>query len=299
MPLAPTLSIAGRKLNFSNLAKPLYPDGFTKADVIEYYRDVSPAMLPHLKNRAVTLKRYPNGSQQPFFFEKNCPEHRPDWIRTQNIAGKEGRSVNHCLINTLPALLWAANLAALEIHVPLALANKPQKPQWMVYDLDPGDPTMLRQCAVIALRLRDHFASLKLQTLVKTSGSKGLHLYVPLNTPTTFDQTKIFARTVAQYLEQESPSEVTTNMSKALRRGKVFIDWSQNDLHKTTVCTYSLRATVKPQVSTPITWDEVQGIASSRRKTSLQFGPRQVLDRIQEHGDLFAPLLKLRQKLPI
>jgi bifunctional non-homologous end joining protein LigD len=299
MAASETLSIGRRKVAVSNLDKQLYPCGFTKRDVIDYYLRISPVMLPHLRDRAVTLKRYPNGSKAMHFFEKNCPMHRPPWVQTRHVPGNKSEGVTHCVLNDRAALLWAANLAALELHVPMGKADNPQRPLAMVFDFDPGAPATLRDCAAMALCLRDMFAGLNLQTFAKTSGNKGLHVYVPLNSPCTFDDTKNFARSVTNLFERTFPNEVTSNMSKALRPGKVFIDWSQNDDFKTTVCAYSLRALECPGVSTPLSWEEVESCSRSKNGPDrLRFSPAQVLTRIEKFGDLFAPVLKLRQKLP-
>src|SRR5690348_2282239 len=245
--LPPALTLGGKRVPLSNLDKRLYPSGFTKGQAIDYYLRIAPMILPHLRSRAITLKRYPNGSRAPFFFEKNCPLHRPDWIKTARILSTrtENKEVNHCLINDRAALLWVANLAALELHVPLAKADRPGRPTVMVFDLDPGAPATLVDCARLGIRLRDLLARLGLQSFPKTSGSKGLHVYVPLNgsgAGVTFDDTKTFALAIASLLARDDPQKVTMNMSKSGRAGKVFVDWSQNDTHKTTVCAYSLRA---------------------------------------------------------
>ncbi len=234
--------VGNRQVGLSNLQKPLYPSGFTKGEVAEYYVRIAPVILPYLKGRAVTWKRYPNGTAAEFFFEKRCPPHKPDWVHTAGVVSRQNEgTVQHCVIDDMATLLWAANLAALELHVPLAIAAKPNRPTAMVFDLDPGPPATLLDCLRLSLHLRDRLKKIGLKIFPKTSGGKGLHLYVPLNTATTFDQTKIFARAIADQLVADDPAHVTANMSKALRSGKIFVDWSQNDDHKTTVCAYSLR----------------------------------------------------------
>lgn len=291
----PRRPTANREVSISNPAKALYPSGFTKADVVDYYTRIAPVMLPHLRDRAVTLKRYPNGSNAIFFFEKNCPKHHPDWIKTLK---PEGHPNTHCLLNDRPALAWAANLAALEIHVPLAKADTPNRPTCVVFDLDPGPGVTIADCCKLALKFRETLADVGLQSFPKTSGGKGLHLYIPLNTPNvTFEQTKSFALATALLFARHDPEHVTAEMSKALRPGRVFIDWSQNDRHKTTVCAYSLRAKESPTVSTPLTWPEVERAARSRDPDILTFTAPQVLKRVARHGDLFAPVATLRQKL--
>jgi bifunctional non-homologous end joining protein LigD len=287
----------GRKLTFSNLSKPLYPTGFTKGDVIDYYGRVADAMLPLLKGRAVTLKRYPNGTDAPFFFEKRCPPHKPDWVKTADVVGSTG-TVNHCIINNIATLLWAANLAAIEFHVPMALATKPDRPTAMVFDLDPGEPATLIDCLHLGLGLKSLLAELDLDCVAKTSGSKGLHIYVPLNTATTFDKTKTFARAVADRLVKDNPGEVTATMSRALRKGKIFVDWSQNDTHKTTVCAFSLRAKTEPSVSTPLTWAEIQSAVKHGKTDSLIFSPAEVIRRVSRGKNRWIEIQSTRQKLP-
>lgn len=294
------VEVGGKRLTFSNLDKVLYPEcGFTKAGVIDYYTRISPALLPHLKGRALTLKRYPNGVNNEFFYEKNCPAHRPDWIKTAPIWSEQNqRNVNYCVIDDLPALIWVANLAALELHTSLALARDVERPTMVAFDLDPGPPADIVQCAEVALWLREIFEKLGLQSFPKTSGSKGLQVYLPLNTKTTFDETKSFAHNLAQMLEKQHPDKVLSLMKKSLRTGKIFVDWSQNDAHKTTVCVYSLRAKNTPTVSTPVTWKEVENTWAKQDGSKLSFESSQVLERFEKHGDLFEPLLKLKQKLP-
>ena len=293
------VKVGKRQLNLSNLEKPLYPSGFTKGEVAEYYIRIAPVMLPYLKGRAITLKRYPNGSAAPFFFEKRCPSHKPDWVRTAEIMSRRNEwMVRYCVIDDLATLVWAANLAALELHAPLAIATKPDRPTAMVFDLDPTVPATLLDCLRLGIRLRDRLKKLGLRCFAKTSGNKGLHMYVPLNTAATFDQTKTFARDVADQLVAEDPTHVTANMSKAQRGGKVFVDWSQNDRHKTTVCAYSLRAGPSPTVSTPITWFELESALAARDVERLKFGPSEALDRVEGRGDAFRPVLEIKQKLP-
>ena len=283
----------------SNLDKVLYPaTGFTKGDVINYYVQVSPVLLPHLKGRALTLKRYPNGVDKPFFYEKTCPSHRPAWVKTQGV-WSEGRndSIDYCTVDDLPTLVWLANLADLELHTFLARAKKPQLPTAMVFDLDPGPPATIVECCRVGLRLRAVLESAGLESYAKTSGSKGLQLYIPLNTPTTFNATKTFAHEAAEKLELDDPALVVSRMQKTLRQGKVLIDWSQNDDHKTTVCVYSLRAKERPSVSMPVTWKEVEQCAKQKDPGMLAFEPQDVLARLDSGGDLFAPLLKAKQRL--
>lgn len=297
---ASTLKVANKTLEVSNLNKVLYPAvGFTKGQVIDYYIRIAPVLLPHLKDRPLTLKRYPNGVNAPFFYEKRCPSHRPQWVRTAHI-WSEGNNeyVDYCLANDLPTLVWAANLADLELHTSLAKYRNRERPTAMVFDLDPGPPATIVECAAVAIWLKEILDAFKLQVFAKTSGSKGLQLYVPLNTPVTYDQTKPFAQALAQRLEREHPREVVSKMQKSLRDGKVFIDWSQNDSHKTTVCAYSLRAKERPTVSTPVTWAEMENVRKKKRPDLFVFTSEDTLKRVARQGDLFAPVLILKQKLP-
>jgi bifunctional non-homologous end joining protein LigD len=295
-----TIEVQGRDLKLTNLEKVLYPAaGFTKQDVIDYYVRIAPAMLPHLKGRALTRKRYPNGVDSEPFFEKNAPVHRPDWVKFAPIWSEGNhRNVNYILADDLPTLVWLANLAALELHPSLALAKDITCPTELVFDLDPGPPANIVQCCQIAFWLREIFEHFGIQSFPKTSGSKGLQIYVPLNTPTSFDETKEFAHALARLLESEHPDQVVSDMKKRLRTGKVFVDWSQNDEHKTTVAVYSLRAREYPTVSTPVTWDEVERSWKKKGANLLVFKSDQTIARFEKMGDLFAPVLKLKQRLP-
>ncbi len=294
------VEVEGRQLKLSNLDKVLYPEaGFTKGQVIDYYTRVAPALLPHLRRRALTLKRYPNGVDGQFFYEKNCPKHRPPWVETLSVwSARNKADVNYCLIDELAGLVWVANLASLELHTSLSHAPDVQRPSTLVFDLDPGPPATIVECGQVAFWLREVFEDLGLEAFPKTSGSKGLQIYVPLNTPVTYNETKPFAHAMARLLEQQHPDAVLSVMTKDLRTGKVFIDWSQNDDSKTTVCVYSLRARPRPTVSTPVTWDEVQAVVDSGDPDDLVFEAPDVLARIEAHGDLFAPVAELEQSLP-
>jgi bifunctional non-homologous end joining protein LigD len=301
-PLQPLMTVEGRQLKLSNLDKVLYPRaGFTKGDVIEYYRRVAPVLLPHLEGRPLTLKRYPNGVEGDFFYEKNCPSHRPDWVRTARIR-MSSKSIEFCLCEDVPTLMWLANLADLELHTSLSLAADPLRPTILAFDLDPGEPATIVECCRVGLWLQGMFERLGLQCFAKTSGSKGLQVYVPLNAEEVDYEsprgTKTFARTVAELLEQSEPDLVVSRMTRALRPGKVLVDWSQNDDAKTTVNVYSLRARERPTVSTPVTWDEVRACHESGDPSTLVFDSGQVLERVERDGDLFAPVLSLRQDLP-
>jgi bifunctional non-homologous end joining protein LigD len=295
-----TIEVQGKQLKLSNLEKVLYPaTGFTKQQVIDYYVRIAPAMLPHLAGRALTRKRYPNGVDAEFFYEKNAPQHRPDWVKTAPIWSEGNhRTVHYILADDLPTLVWLANLAAIELHPSLALAKDITCPTMMVFDLDPGPPANIVQCCQVGIWLREIFDHFGLPSFPKTSGSKGLQIYVPLNTPTTYESTKTFARALAQLLEQEHPKMVVSDMKKSLRTGKVFVDWSQNDEHKTTVAVYSLRAREHPTVSTPVSWEEVEIALRKKDANRLVFEARQTVARVEKMGDLFAPVLKLKQRLP-
>ena len=291
------VEIEGRRLKVSNLDKVLYPEaGFTKAEIIDYYVRIAPAMLPHVADRGVTLRRYPNGVDEQSFFEKRCPSHRPEWIGTFAGPGDRSGTIGYCALDSTAALAWSANMAALEIHAPMARGADIESPTMCVFDLDPGAPADIRACAEVALDIRDVLDDLAgLDCVAKTSGSKGMQLYVPLNRPHTHEHCSSFAQAVAQVLEKHHGDRVTSVMKKSLRPGKVFIDWSQNSRHKTTVAVYSLRARPRPTVSTPVTWDEVDAAASG---ASLSFEAGEVLDRVDAHGDLFAPTLTVEQELP-
>jgi bifunctional non-homologous end joining protein LigD len=288
------VSIDGRVLSLSNLDKVMYPaTGFTKGQVVDYYARIAPVMVPHLAGRPITLKRYPDGVEGPHFFEKNCPSHRPQWVPTFPVELERGKkTVGFCLLQEAAALVWTANLAAIELHPGLALVENWQRPTVMVFDLDPGPPAGLTACAEVAVMLRDALASLGLQSFLKTSGNKGMQLYVPLNAATDYEQTRGFSLALAQVLERQHPKLVVTNMNKELRPGKVFIDWSQNSSFKTTIAVYALRARERPTVSTPVKWEEIDD------PESLRFETADVLARVDKYGDLFEPVLSLSQELP-
>jgi bifunctional non-homologous end joining protein LigD len=291
-----TVEVDGRRLSLSNLDKVLYPaTGTTKAEVIDYYARIAPVMVPHLDDRGVTLRRFPNGVEAGSFFEKRCPSHRPRWMHTILGPGDSNGNIHYCCLDSAPALVWAANMAALEIHAPMARGADIDSPTMCVFDLDPGEPAAIRECADVALDVRHVLDGLGLVGFAKTSGSKGLQVYVPLNTPHTHGHASSFAQAVAQLLERARPGDVVSNMKKSLRTGKVFVDWSQNSRHKTTVAVYSLRARPAPTVSAPVTWDEVEAAADGE---ALSFEAADVLERMAADGDLFADTLSLEQELP-
>lgn len=295
-----SVEIQGRTLKLSNLEKILYPAaGFNKKDVIDYYVRIAPAIIPHLAGRALTRKRYPDGVEGEPFFEKNAPMHKPDWVKVAPIFSRHNRrTVNYILADDLPTLVWLANLAALELHPSLSLAEDITCPTEMVFDLDPGPPANIVQCCQVAMWLREIFEHFGLQSFPKTSGSKGLQIYVPLNTKTNYEATKTFAHALAQLMEGEHPDLVLSDMNKKARTGKVFVDWSQNDEHKTTIAVYSLRAREQPTVSTPVSWEEVEKTLKKKDAALLSFKAGQVVARFEKLGDLFEPVLDLKQKLP-
>jgi bifunctional non-homologous end joining protein LigD len=294
------VEVDGKHLSLTNLDKVLYPaTGFTKGQVIDYYARIAPVLLPHLAERPLTLKRYPEGVDKEFFFEKNATKHRPDWVKTAPIWSEGNqRNVNYILANDLPTLVWIANLAGIELHPSLSLVKDIASPRSMVFDLDPGPPANIVQCCQVGMWLREIFQHFGLQSFPKTSGSKGLQIYVPLNSPTSYDATKPFAHALARLLENEHRELVVSDMKKQLRVGKVFVDWSQNDEHKTTISVYSLRAREHPTVSTPVKWEEVEQALKKKDAALLVFEAGQVLDRVAKMGDLFEPVLTLKQKLP-
>ena len=292
-----TVQIEGHELKLSNLDKVLYPEAhFTKAEVIDYYVRVAPAMLPHLEGRGITLRRYPDGVDGGSFFEKRCASHRPDFVQVALGPGDRKGGIEYCVLGDTASLAWAANMAGLEIHVPMARAAVDlEVPTMVVFDLDPGEPATITECCQVALDIRDLLEPLGLELFAKTSGSKGLQLYLPLNTAATHEGASTFALAVAQVLEKQHPDRILSQMTKAMRTGKVFIDWSQNSRHKTTIGAYSLRARPRPTVSTPVAWDEVDAAAGG---APLSFTAPEVLERVEEHGDLFAATATLEQELP-
>jgi bifunctional non-homologous end joining protein LigD len=294
------IEVQGKQLKLSNLEKVLYPAvGFTKKQVIDYYVRIAPAIIPHLAGRALTRKRYPDGVEGEPFFEKNAPMHRPDWVKTAPIwSGRNRRTIHYVLADDMATLVWLANLAALELHPSLALARDITCPTEMVFDLDPGPPANIVQCCQVGLWLREIFEHFGLESFPKTSGSKGLQIYVPLNTPVTYESTKLFSHALAQLLEHDHREQVVSEMKKQVRTGKVFVDWSQNDEHKTTIGVYSLRAREHPTVSTPVTWDEVERAHKKKDAGLLVFEAKEAVARFEKMGDLFEPVLALKQTLP-
>ena len=289
-----SVTLQGKLLKISNWDKVLFPQaGFTKGDLVAYYARIAPAVLPHLRDRPLTLKRYPDGVESQYFYEKQSPSHRPEWVQTVRIG-----DVNYTLCQDRPTLVWLANLADVELHTSLSFAPTPEQPTMLVFDLDPGAPAGIVECCEVAEVLHGLFGQLGLESFAKTSGSKGLQVYVPLNVTVTYKQTKPLARRIAELLEQRMPELVVSRMTKRLRPGKVLVDWSQNDAHKTTVTVYSVRARERPTVSTPVTWDEVAACRAGNDERRLSFEVDDVLRRAVDHGDLFAPVLSVKQELP-
>jgi bifunctional non-homologous end joining protein LigD len=284
------VEVEGRRLSLSNLDKVMYPEvGFTKGQVIDYYTRIAPAVLPHLRDRPLTLKRYPNGVEGQYFYEKRCPSHAPDWVRREVV-----QKIEYCVCDDLPTLVWLANLADLELHPSLSKADEVLRPTVMAFDLDPGPGAGLPECCEVAFILRDALSQLGLESFPKTSGSKGIQIYVPLNVDDVdYDSgTKALSHALARHLEAQHPKLIVSQQRKELRKDKVLIDWSQNDEHKTTVGVYSLRARDRPTVSTPLAWDELED------PEALVFEAADVLERFDAHGDLFAPVAELQQELP-
>lgn len=293
------LEIDGREVKVSNPDKVFYPQtGFTKGEVLKYYIDIAPAMLPHLKDRPLSFKRYPDGVEGLSFFEKNCPSHRPEWVETTPVwSDVKQANTNFCLANDLASLVWAANLGVLEFHTSLSKKNKIDQPTMMVYDLDPGEGVNIIECCQVGLWVKEALEAAGFECYPKTSGSKGLQLYTPINSKASYEYTKSLSHELAIELEREHPDQIVSKMSKELRKKKVFIDWSQNDEHKTTVCVYSTRAKPIESASTPVKWEEVKAALKKRNPDLLVFKPFEVVKRFQKFGDLFEPVLTQKQSL--
>ena len=289
----------GREIALTNLDKVLWPQaGFTKAAALDYYARIAPVLLPHLAGRPLTRVRFPDGVDSQRFFEKRAPSHTPEWVRTAPIEMGTAGTIDFIVCEDRATLIWLCQLAALELHPSLALADEPGRPTVLAFDLDPGAPATAVECAQVALRLRELFGEIGLDCFPKHSGSKGIQVYIPLNDKATYERTKPYARAVAQALERAEPKLVVSKQKKELRKGKVLVDWSQNDFSKTTVAVYSLRCRDRPWASTPLTWDEISDLADGGDPESVRFEASQVLKRVDEHGDLFATVLELEQELP-
>ncbi|HEX5763479.1 MAG TPA: non-homologous end-joining DNA ligase [Solirubrobacterales bacterium] len=294
------VEVDGRELKLTNLDKVLYPKaGFSKGEMVDYYAKVAPTLVPHLQRRPLTLRRFPEGvdDTDAAFFEKRCPKHRPDWVATAPVE-VEKDTIDFCLCEDRATLVWMAQLAAIELHPSLSLAEDIDRPTVLAFDLDPGAPADVLDCCRVGLRLRELFGHFGVECFPKTSGSKGLQVYVPLNNKVTYEETKPLARAIAQLLEKQTPDQVVSKMKKVDRKGKVFVDWSQNHSRKTTIAVYSLRARERPTVSTPVSWEEIEGALERDDRECLVFEAADVLERIERHGDLFAPVLALEQELP-
>jgi bifunctional non-homologous end joining protein LigD len=297
------VEVDGRELKLTNLDKVLYPAaGFSKGDMVDYYARIAETVVPHLQGRAVTLRRFPEGVEglDSAFFEKRCPKHRPKWVKTTNVrAGPHAGNIDFCVCDSRATLIWMAQLAAIELHPSLSLGRAPTRPTVLAFDLDPGPPADIVDCCRLALRLREMFEHFGVRSFPKTSGSKGLQVYVPLNSKeASYETTKPFAKAIAQLLEKQTPEKVVSKMKKVEREGKVFVDWSQNHRSKTTIAAYSLRARERPTCSTPLSWEEVEEGADSGDGAPLVFEAGDLLERVEDRGDLFAPVLELKQELP-
>jgi bifunctional non-homologous end joining protein LigD len=292
------VDVEGRRLRLSNLGKVLWPEaGFTKGEMIDYYVRVAPVLLPHVAHRPITLRRFPDGVEGLSWYQTRC-RGRPDWVPTRPVIGRTGEIQDYCVVNDLPSLVWVVNLACVEMHPFLAFEERLDEPAVVVFDLDPGPPAGLIECGRVALLVREVLADLRLVSFPKTSSSTGMHVYVPLNSPHTYEDTKPFTRAVARLLEKRHPDNVVEKQTRALRRGKVLVDWLQNDATRSTVAPYSLRATAWPTVSTPVTWEEVEQAVGEDRPEKLTFVPQDIPRRLETQGELFRPVLELTQTLP-
>jgi bifunctional non-homologous end joining protein LigD len=293
------LQAGGRTLSIRHLDRVVFPRaGTTKGELLDYYTRVAPAMLPHLRDRLLHMHRYPEGVEGPRFWQKACPEHRPDWVPTAAVWSRDKQAdIDYCVVNELAALLWAVNLGSIELHTSLHRTADLQRPTTLAFDLDPGEGVGILECCEVGLRLRELFGGVGLRSFAKTSGSKGLQVYVPLNTDLTYAQTKPLSRSIAELLEAAAPEAVVSRMARSLRAGKVLVDWSQNTEHKSMVCAYSVRAKQRPTVSTPLEWDEVEAALDSGDADALVFEMGDVLERVRDRGELFDPVLTLRQEL--
>jgi bifunctional non-homologous end joining protein LigD len=297
--MANELAIGDRRLAIRNLDRVVFPQsGTTKGELLDYYVRVGDVMLPHLRERLLHMHRYPEGVEGPRFWQKGCPEHRPDWVPTAPVWSRDkGANIEFCVVNELAALVWAVNIGSIELHTSLHRHDRLEAPTVVAFDLDPGEGAGLVECCAVALRLRELLAGAGLSCVPKTSGSKGLQVYVPLNSEASYRDTKPASRAIAELLERHTPDLVVSRMARSLRAGKVLVDWSQNTEHKSMVCAYSVRAKRHPTVSTPLAWSEVEQAVDTGEAGPLVFEMADVLDRVAEHGDLFAPVLSERQHL--
>jgi bifunctional non-homologous end joining protein LigD len=294
-----TLDVGGRRLTIRHLDRVVFPrTGTTKGELLDYYVRIADVILPHLRDRLLHMHRYPEGVEGPRFWQKACPEHRPDWLPTAPVWSRDKEAdIHYCVVNELAALLWAVNLGSIELHTSLHRTEDLHRPTTLAFDLDPGEGVGILECCEVALRLRELFAGVGLRSYAKTSGSKGLQVYVPLNTDVGYAATKPLSRSIAELLEAAAPDAVVSRMARSLRPGKVLVDWSQNTEHKSMVCAYSVRAKQRPTVSTPVGWDELEGALDAGDRDALSFEMADVLERAAELGDMFAPVLTDRQEL--
>jgi bifunctional non-homologous end joining protein LigD len=292
--------IDGRRLEIGNLDRVVYPrTRTTKGELLDYYVRVADVMLPHLRERLLHMHRYPEGVEGPRFWQKACPEHRPSWVPTAPVWSRDkGENIDYCVVNDLATLLWAVNIGSIELHTSLHRREDLERPTTLAFDLDPGEGVGLAECCEVALRLREVLSGIGLESVPKTSGSKGLQVYVPLNSDVSYAETKPLSRAIAELLEADTPDAVVSRMAKSLRAGKVLIDWSQNTTHKSMVCAYSVRAKQRPTVSTPVAWAEVEDAVDTGDAGSLAFEMADVLERVDRHGDLFEAVLRTSQRLP-
>jgi bifunctional non-homologous end joining protein LigD len=294
------LDVGGRRLAIRHLDRVIFPrTGTTKGELLDYYVRIADAMLPHLRERLLHMHRYPEGVEGPRFWQKGCPDFKPDWMPVAPVWSRDkGENIDYCVVNELAGLLWAVNIGSIELHTSLHHRDELHAPTSIAFDLDPGPGTSIVECCQVGLRLREMFDRLGLESFAKTSGSKGLQVYVPLNAgDVTYEATKPVARRIAELLEAETPDRVVSRMARSLREGKVLVDWSQNTEHKSMVCAYSVRAKERPTVSTPVTWEEVEAAVDSGDASRLAFETGDVLERVERDGDLFAPVLTLCQDL--
>jgi bifunctional non-homologous end joining protein LigD len=294
------LQVSGRHLAIRNLDRVVFPQtGTTKGELLAYYVSIGELMLPHLRERLLHMHRYPEGVEGPRFWQKGCPEHRPEWMPTALVWSRDkGEHIEYCVVNELAALLWAVNIGSIELHTSLHLRHELHRPTVIAFDLDPGEGASLLDCCEAALRVRELFAGMGLDAYPKTSGSKGLQVYVPLNAGVAYAYTKPASRRIAEHLEALAPDRVVSRIARSARAGRVLVDWSQNTEHKSMVCVYSVRAKQRPTVSTPVEWDEVVEALDAGDPGLLTFEMGALLERVAERGDLFAPVLSLRQELP-
>jgi bifunctional non-homologous end joining protein LigD len=285
------LGVGARRLSIRHLDRVVFPStGTTKGELLDYYVRVADAMLPHLRDRLLHMHRYPEGVEGPRFWQKACPEHRPDWMPVAPVWSRDKEAfIDYCVVNELAALLWAVNLGSIELHTSLHLRHELDRPTALAFDLDPGDGVGLLECGEVALRLRELFGEMGREAFVKTSGSKGLQVFVPVEGDVTYAETKPTAKRIAELLERERPAAVVSRMARSLRAGKVLVDWSQNTEHKSMVCAYSVRAKARPTVSTPLRWSELESALDAGSPDSLVFEMGDVLERVATHGDLWLP----------